>query len=182
MTVTAPDVAVTTSTSITITGTVTDISAGTQQQAVAANFPNGVPAFQTQARAQWMEYVYMQQPFPANATGVPVTISVIDSNGNLQKHRHYYKQCQAAYSSLNWTPDIPGHYTVVATFAGSESYYSSYSEAAFYANAPGTTEAPTTTQAAGIADTYFAPAVSAIVAVLIIILVMLVVLLFSKRP
>ena len=42
-TVTAPLVGVTTSTPVTITGSVTDISAGSQQTAVAANFPNGLP-------------------------------------------------------------------------------------------------------------------------------------------
>ena len=42
-TVTAPDVGVTTATPVTITGTVTDISAGSQQNAVAMNFPNGLP-------------------------------------------------------------------------------------------------------------------------------------------
>ena len=42
-TVTAPDVGVTTATPVTITGTVMDISAGSQQNAVAANFPNGLP-------------------------------------------------------------------------------------------------------------------------------------------
>ena len=43
MTVTAPDVGATTATPITIRGTITDISAGTKQEAQAANFPNGVP-------------------------------------------------------------------------------------------------------------------------------------------
>ena len=42
-TISAPSVGVTTSTPITITGAVTDISAGASQEAVAANFPNGLP-------------------------------------------------------------------------------------------------------------------------------------------
>ena len=42
-TVSAPSVGVTTATPVTITGTVMDISAGSQQEAVAANFPNGLP-------------------------------------------------------------------------------------------------------------------------------------------
>ena len=44
ITVSAPQIGVTTNTPVTITGTVTDISAGSQQQAVAANFPHGLPA------------------------------------------------------------------------------------------------------------------------------------------
>ena len=39
ITVSAPQIGVTTATPITMTGTVMDISAGSQQQAVAANFP-----------------------------------------------------------------------------------------------------------------------------------------------
>jgi len=31
---------------------------------------------------EWMEYLYQQQPMPTNATGVPVSIDVIDANGN----------------------------------------------------------------------------------------------------
>ncbi len=31
----------------------------------------------------WMEYVYMQNPKPSDATGVPVSIDAIDPNGNL---------------------------------------------------------------------------------------------------
>ena len=81
-TVTAPDIGVTTATPITITGTVMDISAGSSQEAVAANFPNGLPCVSDASMTQFMESVYMQQPVPHNVTGVPVTFSVIDSNGN----------------------------------------------------------------------------------------------------
>ena len=49
MTVTAPDVGVTTATPVTIRGTITDIAAGTKQEAQAANFPNGVPVSLTKA-------------------------------------------------------------------------------------------------------------------------------------
>ena len=81
-TVTAPNIGVTTSTPITITGTVTDISAGSQQDAVAANFPNGLPCVSDASMTQFMEAVYMQQPMPTNITGVPVTLYVLDSNNN----------------------------------------------------------------------------------------------------
>ncbi len=42
-TISAPSVGATTSTPVTLTGRVTDISSGSQQTAVAANFPNGLP-------------------------------------------------------------------------------------------------------------------------------------------
>ena len=73
MTVNAPSVGVTTATPITISGTITDISAGAKQEAVAANFPNGLPAVSDASMTAWMEYVYMQQPTPTNTTGVPIS-------------------------------------------------------------------------------------------------------------
>ena len=54
-TVTAPDIGVTTATPVTITGTVMDISAGSQQNAVAANFPHGLPCVSDASMTQWME-------------------------------------------------------------------------------------------------------------------------------
>ena len=41
-----------------ISGTVTDVSAGASQEAVAANFPNGLPCVSDASMTQWMEYVY----------------------------------------------------------------------------------------------------------------------------
>jgi outer membrane protein assembly factor BamB len=58
-TVTAPQVGITTATPITITGRVTDICAGSQQAAVVANFPNGLPCVSDASQSAWMEYVYM---------------------------------------------------------------------------------------------------------------------------
>ena len=69
-TVNAPQVGVTTATPVTITGTVTDISAGAQQKAVAANYPNGLPCVSDASMTQFMEAVYEQQPMPTNITGV----------------------------------------------------------------------------------------------------------------
>ena len=64
MTVSAPSAGVTTATPITITGTVMDISAGSKQNAVALNFPNGIPCVSEASQSRWMEYVYQQQPIP----------------------------------------------------------------------------------------------------------------------
>ena len=53
-----------------------------------------------------------------------------------------------------WQPDIPGQYTVLATFAGSESYGSSYAQTYLgVVDAPEPTPAPTPTPAPQT-DTY----------------------------
>ena len=94
-----------------IKGTVTDQSPGTQQSTQKANFPDGVPCVSDASMTDWMEYVYMQQPKPANTTGVPVTLSVIDANGNLRDIGTTTTDSHGFYS-FQWTPDIPGKYTV----------------------------------------------------------------------
>ena len=121
--VTAPNIGVTTATPITMTGTVLDVSAGAKQNAVAANFPYGLPCVSDDSMSQWMESVYMQQPLPTNATGVPVTLSVIDANNNFRTIGTTTSDLSGTYA--HWTPDIPGNYTLIASFAGSQSYYAS---------------------------------------------------------
>ena len=167
-TVSAPSVGVTTATPITIRGTVTDVAAGTRQDAVAGNFPNGLPAVSDDSMTGWMEYVYQQQPCPTNVTGVPVSIDVLDSNGN-------YRNIGTATSdgsgmfTFTWTPDIPGDFIVIANFAGSGSYYPSNAETSFHASAAATAPPSGPTAApASIVETYFVPSVIAIILVIII--------------
>ena len=142
----------TTATPITITGTVMDISAGSQQNAVAANFPNGLPCVSDASMTQWMEYVYEQQPMPTNVTGVPVTLSVIDQNGNHRPIGTATTDASGTFS-YTWTPDIPGSYTLIATFAGTQSYYGSSAETHFFASSPAPTTAPTAAPITGLAST-----------------------------
>jgi hypothetical protein len=84
----------------------------------------------------WMEYAYQQQIKPANATGVEVTLDALDPNNNRVHIGTATSDSSGAYSYV-FTPDVPGKYTIIATFAGSESYYSSYAETAI-----GVSEAP----------------------------------------
>ena len=124
LTVSAPQASIELGRSFVINGYVTDIAEGTKQNEQAARFPNGVPAVSDASQSQWMEYVYMQKPRPTNTTGVEVTISVVDANGN-------YREIGITTTvdgtfALNWKPDIEGQYTVYATFAGTESYWPSH--------------------------------------------------------
>ncbi len=85
---------------VVIEGTVTDISAGTQQNEQSGRFPAGVPVSSDASMKDWMGYIYQQQVKPTNFTGVPVTLSVVDSNGN-------YRVIGSA------TTDTTGHYSYV---------------------------------------------------------------------
>ena len=91
---------------IVIRGSVIDKSAGTQQAAPAADFPNGVPCVSDASMSRFMEAVYQQQPMPSNTTGVPVSISVLDSNGNYRLIGTTTSDSSGMFT-LSWTPDIP---------------------------------------------------------------------------
>ena len=71
VTVNAPSVGVTTKTPITITGTITDISAGSSQQAVAANFPNGLPCISDESMSPFMKSVYNSNPYQLTSPAYP---------------------------------------------------------------------------------------------------------------
>lgn len=180
VTVEAPMTAFTKGSSVNIRGTVNDISAGTKQAEQAARFPNGVPAVSDASMSQWMEYVYMQKPKPTNATGVPVRIDVIDSNGNYRNIGTAISDSSGMFD-LHWTPDIEGRYTVIATFAGSESYWPSYSETSFAVDPAATTPAPTEALVQSTADTYLLPGIVAII-VAIAIGFAITILVLRKRP
>ena len=115
--------------SVLIKGTVIDTAAGTKQLEQAARFPNGVPAISDADMSAWMEYVYMQQPIPADATGVEVSLDAVDPNGNFIHIGETTSDMSGTFSYI-WTPEIEGKYSVMATFVGSKSYYASFAETA----------------------------------------------------
>jgi len=179
--VTAPDAAVALGSSITIKGTVTDIAAGTRQDEQAARFPNGVPAVSDESMADWMEYVYMQKPRPMDTVGVPVTISVVDANGNYRDIGIATSDADGFFA-LNWMPDIEGKYVVYASFTGSESYWPSHAVNAFAVDPAPATPAPTEAPISSMADAYFVPAVAGIIVAIVIVGIVLALLLIRKRP
>jgi len=180
-TVTAPDTATSVGTPVVIRGTVMDISPGTQQSIVKLDFPSGVPAVSEDSMGQWMGYVYMQQAMPSDTTGVPVTLSVVDANGNYRVIGQTTTDSSGMFTYA-WAPDIPGTYAVMATFEGSNGYYGSSAESSFYATAaPGATAAPTATPTS-IANTYFVPAIAGLFVVIIVVAVVLALLMLRKRP
>ncbi len=169
-------------TSVVIRGSVTDISAGAKQTQQAADFPNGVPVASDASMKDWMGYVYQQQPLPTNFTGVPVTISVLDSNNNFRKIGTAATDATGMYT-LTWTPDIPGNYTVVANFVGTNGYWPSSAETSFAAISSPATPTPTATAQSNFATptdvmTYIAVGVIAIIIAIAIVGI----LMLRKRP
>ncbi|PVX26458.1 MAG: hypothetical protein CW691_01445 [Candidatus Bathyarchaeum sp.] len=112
--------------SVLIEGTVMDIAAGATQNEQSARFPNGLPAVSDECMDAWMEYVYMQKPRPADATGVNVHIEAVDPNGNYQDLGTATSDSYGNYG-FTFVPEISGQYMIIATFEGTDSYYGSTS-------------------------------------------------------
>lgn len=162
-----------------LTGTVTDQSPG---QTCLGKPAAGTPAIADEDMGAWMAYLYMQQQKPANAKGVEVTISVIDSNNNFYEVGKTTTDTETGLYKLMWEPEIPGTYTVIATFAGSESYWQSLGETAIgVIDAPEHTAAPTAVPES-VADMYFVPAIAGIIVAIVIVGAVLALLLLRKRP
>ena len=180
ITATAPNTASAFGIPIVIRGTVTDISAGTQQEQQKANFPNGVPAISDVSQGDWMAHVYMQKPLPTNTTGVPVQLYVLDSNGNYRQIGTATTDSSGMYS-YTWTPDIAGSYKVYAQFAGSNSYYPSSTETSFAVTEAPPPSTPAPTAAPSNTDTYVVGTGIAIIAAIAIVGAILA-LMLRKRP
>ena len=141
-TVTATPKVMTSGSSVLIEGTVTDQSPGAKD----------TPAIADASMEAWMEYLYEDQAQPTNATGVPVTLTAIDPNGNTQNIGTVISDTLGTYA-VAWKPPVPGLYTVLANFAGSKSYGGSLADthfvvAAAVAAAPASPQASATPTAA----------------------------------
>lgn len=167
-TVSAPQTAITQGQSIVITGAVMDLSPAQ---------PN-TPCVSKDSMAAWMEYLHMQKTIPADTIGVPVSIDAVDPNGNAIHIATVTSDMSGTFSYM-WQPDIPGKYTVTATFMGDGSYGSSWAETAVgVVEAPIITPAPTQTPL--VMPPYEVYTVGSAIA--IIIAVAVAILILRKRP
>ena len=98
-------------------------------------------------------------------------ITLVDPNDNYHNGGIATSDISGTYS-LEITPDmtpVPGKYTVIATFAGSNAYYPSYAESTFVVDPPpAATTAPTATPTS-VADMYFVPAIAGIFVLIIVV-------------
>jgi hypothetical protein len=80
----------------------------------------------------YMEYLHAQQPIDgkyhnATATGVPVTLLAMDGNGSIIQIGATTSDMSGTFA-YQWTPPAEGVYRITATFAGDDSYGSSWAE------------------------------------------------------
>ncbi len=103
-----------------IKGTVTDQSMGQPGTAAIADANMGM----------YMANLKMQQPLDlTTVTGVPVTLLAHAPDGSTTTIAQITSDSNGQFVAM-WTPPSKGLYTIIASFPGSDSYGSSYAEAA----------------------------------------------------
>jgi hypothetical protein len=127
---------------------------------------------------EWMEYLYQQRSKPPNATGVVVTLDTVDPNGNYYNIGSVTSDSDGNYGYA-FTPEVPGTYKIIATFAGSKSYGPS-SATTYLAIGNAESIQPTETPQIALPPTELYFAISTVIIVAAIALVGL--LLLRKRP
>jgi hypothetical protein len=184
-TVQTPLAGITEGQSFTLQGTVMDNSPGASQTAIKAKFPSGLPAVSEESQQSWMEYVYLQQSFPTEAKGVPVTINAIDPNGNYINLGTAHSDTSGFYSfqvNPNMLSAGPGTYTVLASFDGSNSYGSSHAESAFTVNSAPTIAPTAIPQTAAVSTTDLMTLLAAGIIAIIIAIAIVGFLMLRKKP
>ena len=119
-TVTAPDVAIAKGTTMTIKGTVLDMSPAQPD----------TPCVSKDSMSTQMEYLHKQQPIDGlwhniTMTGVPVTLTAIGSNNTVIDLGTVTTNPYYGTFSKAWTPQNEDTYTITASFAADDSYGSS---------------------------------------------------------
>jgi len=167
--------------SVLIEGSVMDMSPATQEYGVQTLFPSGVPAVSDADMSEWMDYLYFQNATllndPPIPDGVTVSVSALDSSGgftDLGTTTSNY----AGQFAISWTPPAEGMYQIFATFAGSESYYSSYAGTALSVGPATQTTTNGGTEAQPVDNTML---LYGILAAVIIAIVLALVAIFRKR-
>lgn len=142
----------------------------------------GAAAVSEDSMSQWMEYLHMQQPKPANGSGVTVVLTAVDPNNNLVTIGEATSDLNGVYG-FTWTPEVPGLYQIIASFAGSESYGSSTATTYLTAiQTPTATPEPTQAPVQSMADQYLLPGIIGIIIAIVAVGIGLALLIARKRP
>jgi len=162
-TITAPNVILPQGNGIVIQGTVLDESPAQQ----------GTPCVSEASMTTQMQYLHMQYPIDGiyhneTISGVPVTLTALDPNGNSVNIGTVTTDGYYGTFSKTWTPTIAGDYKIIATFAGDDSYGSSSAATTISIGAPSPTAASTQAQAT---TDYTMPIISVGIGLAIIVIV-----------
>lgn len=165
---------------ILVEGSVMDVSPGTKEANIAARFPTGVPAISDDDMSAWMEYVYQQFSRPTDAAGVDVVITVVDPNKNTYDVTSSTTDSNGIYSAV-FTPEVPGKYTIIASFTGSKGYYGSSTQTAINIDEPPNATPEPTQAPASLADQYLLPGIGGIIAAIAVVGAILALLMLRKK-
>jgi hypothetical protein len=169
-TVTASPQAVIKGNNVLITGTVTDQSPNTDLK--------GTAAISDKDQGTWTNYMITKTiPTPTDVTGVEVTLSAVDPNGNYVPIGTVTSDSSGNFKKT-FTPEITGEYTITATFAGSQSYGSSSAGSAItVAEAQAT---PTPTSGTSQESPLLTYILVAVIALIIVVLAAIAVIFLKK--
>jgi hypothetical protein len=181
-TITAPDVEVPKGKSITIKGTVLDMSPAQPD----------TPCVSKESMTTQMEYLHMQHPIDGVGhneiiTGVPVTLTAVDSDGNWIDLGTTTTNGYYGTFGLAWTPPEEGTYEIIASFEADESYGSS-SAATYVTVGPASEEvdvAPLEDSVSGVEDSVgslessLSNQTTYIMAILVIVIIALAIAIYS---
>ncbi|UCG82504.1 MAG: PQQ-binding-like beta-propeller repeat protein, partial [Dehalococcoidia bacterium] len=122
-TITAPQTEIPLGQSVMLTGTVLDQSPA----------QSGTPCVSKDSMALQMEHIHKQLPIAGiwqneTITGVPVSLDTVDPNGNFIHIGDVTTDGYSGTFGFMFTPEVPGTYTIMATFIGDESYGSSFAQ------------------------------------------------------
>ena len=140
-TVTASQKTIAKGATVLIEGTVLDQSPGQP----------GTPCVSKESMTLQMEHLHIAQPIDGiyhneTITGVPVTLTAIDPNGKVINIGTTTTNGYYGTLSFAWAPPEEGTYTIIASFAGDDSYGSSSAGTGIIVSAaPVVTTAPTAT-------------------------------------
>ena len=168
-TVSAPLTAITKGQSVVIQGTVLDQSPAQP----------GAACVSKESMATYMEYLHMQHPIDGidhnvQMTGVPVSLTAIDSNGNYVDIGTATTSAYYGTFEMAWTPPAEGTYRIIASFAGDDSYGSSGAATAVSVGpAPEPIEFPTATEPTDYSMLLYGTLAAVIIAIVVGIAAML---------
>jgi hypothetical protein len=181
-TVSAPQTISALGSGVIITGTVTDQSpSGRHNVAGSLDFSlKDTPAISDADQEAWMEYLFQGNTKPVNAKGVEVTLATVDPNGNYYEIGKTTSDMNGNYG-LAFTPEVPGTYQIIASFAGSNAYGPSSGTTYMAVGNAVPTAAPTAEPATSVADMYLLPGIVGII-VAIIVIGLVIILVLRRKP